>query len=672
MKNTEQYLLQLKKLAEKHGWRYGVLLRGPELWQRQLTSGLIRRQPGRIAQLGGSALGCVELIDVKQGRQLLGRECDWLICDMQAGFDANSFSAATGALTGGGVLIVLESEPCEKDGASRWLSRALDQLLVISPDSLPVLPDDFAGEPDEHHYEQQQQAVENIIRVVKGHRKRPLVLTADRGRGKTSAMGMASAELMKWQPMKILITAPAIKAVEPLFTHAVLLLPEASATRSEIRYGESSVQFIAPDELLRLTPECDLLLVDEASALPLPMLIEMAERYHRVVFSTTIHGYEGCGRGFTLKFQHWLDEHRPGRRYQHMDHPIRWRKGDPLEAWLYRTFILNYELEPFTGSYSAAQLQYSLIDRQQMLSDPGLLSRFFALLVNAHYQTSPNDLIQILNDEAIVIYAVRIGHQFVGCILAVREGELPAALIALIQRGERRPKGQLTPVTLANQLGIAQAAEEACFRIMRIAVHPQLQGRGIGSELLSSFSQSQQLRADYLSTSFGATAELAHFWRKNDFIPVKLGAQRDQASGCHSMLMLKGRQGWLAEANQRYLYNLSYSINNIFSDLETDIVKAIWPVIPGSCAAEPISLVYHYASGGSDYESTAPWIAQWLMSRNDLISLASDLIIAKVLQQRHWGACAQQFKFTGRKQVEARLRSDLQSLLANLQCKVGG
>ena len=138
---------------------------------------------------------------------------------------------------------------------------------------------------------------------MSGHRKRPLVLTADRGRGKSSTLGIAAAQLLvERHGLDIIVTAPSVKAIEPVFSHAIQRLEVIEVVNAtHIRHQGGSLRFVAPDDLLKSKPDCDLLLVDEAAAIPIPMLKSMVGIYHRMVFSTTVHGYEGSGRGFGIK-----------------------------------------------------------------------------------------------------------------------------------------------------------------------------------------------------------------------------------------------------------------------------------------------------------------------------------------------------------------------------------
>uniref|UniRef100_UPI00301D4D98 GNAT family N-acetyltransferase n=1 Tax=Proteus faecis TaxID=2050967 RepID=UPI00301D4D98 len=80
---------------------------------------------------------------------------------------------------------------------------------------------------------------------------------------------------------------------------------------------------------------------------------------------------------------------------------------------------------------------------------------------------------------------------------------------------------------------------------------PQRQHLGIGSHLLTHFIEHHP--CDYVATSFGATPELIHFWQRNGFHSIKLGSQRDQASGCFSLLMIYARHvEWLSQARRQF------------------------------------------------------------------------------------------------------------------------
>ncbi len=665
------YFDRLYQSAQQHNQRIGVYLCADLAWsQHLLQQWLASLSEVRQVQLGGYGIVNTHSVPFNQGQRLLGQECDLLVCDLSSGFDANSFSAVLGTLVGGGLLFVLghQENPLAADNV--WLTRALRKLLVITPNQIPPLPD-FLAVSSINPYQQQQAAVSAIVRVVTGHRKRPLLLTADRGRGKSSALGIAAAQLMQLRPVKIIITAPHLSAVSPVFQFTQHGLPDSAIVKkNSIVYQESELLFMAPDEVYANHIDCDLLFVDEAAALPLPFLYRFVDKYHRAVFSSTIHGYEGCGRGFTLKFQQWLIQERPQMRHQHLEQPIRWSDNDPLEYWHRDAFLLNFDLVSQPGDIEQAPIRYQQLTKSQLLAHPQRLKEIFSLLVNAHYQTSPNDLFHLLSDQQVSVYIATMGQHVIACLLAVQEGPLEDNLIEQVQLGLRRPRGQLTPITLANQLGVTDAARQTCWRIMRIAVHPEMQLRGIGSQLLSHFINVS--RGDYVSTSFGATEELIAFWQANQFSSVKLGSQRDQASGCYSLLMVHAPHcDWLEKAKLQFAYHLSYELKASLSHAQPSMIaQLLKDVYFESRPPIPRQLLQFYSQGGSNYESVAVWIEKIIFEAIEQQAFKVDeLLIAKVVQQRTWSDCAMQYGFTGRKQTEAAVRASLSSLLSDLHCK---
>lgn len=661
MKTIHDYFSQLLVIATQRNHRFGIVVRGSDEWQQQcLVEVASQVDPSAIYQLGGDAsVEVSRFAKFNKGQQLLGQECQLLICDFRAGFDANSFTAATGCVRGGGLIVIVTAKEDRERLDQMWLANALDGLIQLHQDqSLPQLPS--AKVSDFEPYRDQQQAIEKIIKVMEGHRKRPLVMTADRGRGKSSALGIAAAQLMQSRTLRIVVTAPSIATVQPVFEHASRLLNGVKMDNNQLCFQQSILEFVAPDELLRNQTELDFLLVDEASAIPIPMLQSMVERYHRAVFSTTIHGYEGCGRGFSLKFQTWLKQQRPGTSFYHLQQPIRWATDDPLEKWLFDSFLLNSELMDLSSHAQDPILQR--VDKRQLISSPEILNNCFALLVNAHYQTSPNDLMLLLADDAIHLYTAFDGDICLGCILAIEEGKLPSDLLEQICMGKRRPKGHLVATTLANQLGITEAAQQSSLRIMRIAVHPQGQRKRIGQQLIRQLIHNSDY--DFYSTSFGATSELVQFWHRCGFASVRLGSQRDQASGTHSLVMVKGNVDWLNSAREQFFHGFDYSLSTLFAQLEIELVRSLIANKDASVDKPSFNpLIERYCLGGASYESVAPHLYSWWQDTPSLAGKVSDFFIRLVVQRNTWSSCIAEFGFAGRKQAEQVFRQQLGELL---------
>ncbi|WP_153448235.1 GNAT family N-acetyltransferase [Vibrio algicola] len=636
----------------------------------------------------------------KQGSQILGQDVDLLIFDCAVGFDANSFTAACGALKAGGLLLILNSEQLPSSYSHTWLLHylqywpeidAIDSplksgaLMDAQPKADQVKPlCDQNIKPNrfiEGKTQDQICAIAAIQKVVSGHRKRPLVLTAHRGRGKSACLGMAAAQLMAEQQRTIIVTAPSIKALSSVFEHAILQLEQQQVghnspvkvqqqTRlSLILDNGSCLQFVAPDELLLTLPECDLLLVDEAAALPLAMLKRMTQHYHRMVFSSTVHGYEGCGRGFTLKFMQWLVENRKGWKQLELQQPIRWQQDDPLELWLFDAFLLACDMTPAPTSYSDVKLKP--INKSQLLAEPELLRSVFGLLVNAHYQTAPNDLFQLLDDDAMSLYLIQSQASLLGCLVINLEGGLSDDLVTAIQQGKRRPKGHLVASHLTNHLGLKDAALQTSARIMRIAVHPQLQGQGIGQQALNLLQLQLIDQVDFISTSFGATPELVRFWSEQ-FSLVKLGSHRDQASGCYSAIMVAPlsfeAQVWIEGAHSRFGQQFKFLLSNLFQALETEVVFAILTQqLSKQAKLDKSALITNYLAGGNSFESVSFdltfFVWQRLCGNAAMIHTPHwSCLIAKLLQQQTWQQVSASNALSGRKETEQYIKQHISQL----------
>ncbi|MDQ5769720.1 tRNA(Met) cytidine acetyltransferase TmcA [Thiothrix subterranea] len=474
---------------------------------------------------------------IKKAHTLLGQECDALVFDAHSGFDVNAFAAVSGTLRGGGTLFLL-IPPLDawadfpdpdyrrfipypyqpEDVQGRFLQR-LVRLLdgkegeCHSPLQGKVFVGAYCIRPLQS---KQSIAIQTIVQA-----NVPVVLTADRGRGKSAALGMAASQLQA-AGKRVLLTAPSRATVATVFKHA-----------------ENPPSFFAPDDLLQTLPQGDVLLVDEAAAIPVPLLLKMLEHYPRCVFSTTLHGYEGSGRGFALRFQKELDARVAGWQAVRLHTPIRWAENDPLECFINRALLLDADVGEGVCNTPLNSL-YRELNRDELAHNEPLLRQLFGLLITAHYQTRPSDLRQMLDAPDISIHVLEQHGVILAVALLSREGGLDAELTAAIHAGTRRPHGHPIPQTLTFHAKIPGAATLICERVMRIAVHPDWQNHGLGAHLLEHLlGFATRSGADYMGVSYAMTPPLLRFWGRAGFVLARIGFRKDTASGSRSVVQVK-------------------------------------------------------------------------------------------------------------------------------------
>ena len=216
--------------------------------------------------------------------------------------------------------------------------------------------------------------------------------------------------------------------------------------------------------------QCELLAIDEAAAIPLPIVKGLLGPY-LVFLSSTIHGYEGTGRALTLKLIQQLRSQRgaevkaaaihagasvagsntkKGARQLHeerwkvaaetaaasskggggstgggartlteitLDCPIRYGAGDAVERWMNGLLCLDVTAHStrMVGVLPAPRdCSLYMVNRDALFSyhslSEGLLQRIWALYTSAHYKNSPNDL-QMLSDAPAHRLFVLLGPQ---------------------------------------------------------------------------------------------------------------------------------------------------------------------------------------------------------------------------------------------------------------------
>ncbi|MCG7976756.1 MAG: GNAT family N-acetyltransferase [Candidatus Thiodiazotropha endolucinida] len=689
-------LQQLRANASQRRHRALLVIAGDPAWcKNRAMAALHQLKIADSIWIGDANTDEIATLNNDQALAQLGRECEVLIYNAHSGFDPDAFGALSGTLRGGGLLLLLTPPLSEwhthpdpvaerirvagfdkADLTGRFLQRIANILqsdpdaLIITPEatpSAPVNPEAFPPQIPLFNHPQcrtrdQLQAVDAIIRVVKGHRKRPLVLTSDRGRGKSSALGIAAARLIGEGYRDILVTAPRQAAVSSLFEQAINALPEAKSSPFSIDDEGFSIRFHAPDHLLSNPQRADLLLVDEAAAIPTKLLEGLLAHYPRVVFATTVHGYEGTGLGFNIRFKGHLDRHTPQWREVILTEPIRWSRNDPLEALVFRLLALDASPAP-DNEVADVSLQEVIVEyptQQQLLENEGDLNQLFGLLVIAHYRTTPLDLRHLLDGPNLRIALLRHRGFIVAVALLAAEGGFDEAMTERIWSGRRRPRGHLLAQSLSAHLGLPLAATLKGMRIMRIAVHPTVQNRGLGRLLVDSVRhEAEKTGFDYLGTSFGATPELIGFWLRCGLQAVRIGLRTGASSSNQSVMFLQPLSPhgvkMATEARQRFARQLPTLLGDSLAHLSSSLAAPLLENIehPPTTTLDFQDwldlLAFAFARRGYDLSLHAIQVITLAALADGILNDAdAELLIKRVLQKQSWQVCASALKLTGR------------------------
>lgn len=518
-----------------------------------------------IGQSEGT-LTTLNSIPASRVRQLLGSECALAVFNAHDGLHPDALAAVAGTVIAGGALVLLTppfnqwantpdpdyerlaSYPHASNALTqhfirhvlaslttftRTVTRTADALLLQEAEhpgtlmaqswpSVAAVLDD--GEPSL----EQQQCLQQLAQHAGVS-----VLLAGRGHGKSALLGFAARQWLA-QGKRVLLVAPSRATAVSVFRHV-------GSRHTGGRHQNSELAFSAPDMLLQdESITADVLLIDEAAAIPLPMLLTLLQRFPRAVLATTTDGYEGTGQGFVLRFLRELDQQCPGWQKLALASPVRWAEHDPLEQWLYRVLLLDAQEPEISIACNLADAVFEKIGQDRLANNSVLLADVYGLLRSAHYRTTPDDLRFLLDAPALSLYRLAVDAQTIAVALVVEEGGMDDAMAVEIAAGRRRPRGHLLVQTLAVHEQQAQYLQQRVARVVRIAVHTQLQGRGFGSHLLQAIVADQQSRGVHaIGSSFSATAEVLAFWQRNGFALVRVGHKRQAASAAPSALVLR-------------------------------------------------------------------------------------------------------------------------------------
>ncbi|XP_055381005.1 RNA cytidine acetyltransferase [Condylostylus longicornis] len=470
-------------------------------------------------------------------------------------------------------------------------------------------------------YDQAKAIIQLIELLAEKQLKPPTCVTAARGRGKSAAMGLAIAAAISFGYVNVFVTSPhpenlitlfefvlkgfdvleyqehidytIVRSTNPDFRKAII--------RINITHGnKQTIQYFLPTDG-HLLNSADFVVIDEAAAIPLPLIKKMLGSY--VVFmSSTINGYEGTGRSLSLKLFNQLQKDNNAPPPIKLNDSIRYNAGDDIEEWLISLLCLNAADLPFIESScpspDTCELYY--IDRDALFSYHKaaelFLHRIVSIYVASHYKNSPNDL-QIMSDAPAhnlfcLVGPVKKKDQLpeLLCVIQIAlEGKISSKSVKESFSRGKKAAGDLIPWTIAEQFQDSEFPNLSGARIVRIATHPNYQRMGYGKralELLRDYYEEKFTNLDenyeqyivdgikeieenevnllqeiikpreniptllkrlteraaepleYLGTSYGLTKDLLKFWKSQKFIPVYISQKENELTGEHSCIMI--------------------------------------------------------------------------------------------------------------------------------------
>ncbi|MCU4139118.1 MAG: tRNA C34 N-acetyltransferase TmcA [Methanophagales archaeon] len=496
--------------------------------------------------------------------------------------------------------------------------------------------------------------------------RKAVILTADRGRGKTAVLGIVTPFLISRmyavlkRPVRIILVAPSPAAVQTFFVFLRKALirqgmrkfksketAEGLTTVVSTKYAR--VEYVIPRRALVEKELADIIIVDEAAAIDVSVLRKITEGSTYTIFSSTIHGYEGAGRGFSVRFLKYLEADADVElERMHMEEPIRYGKGDPIEKWLNDVLLLDAKPAELSDedirAVSSGEMKFEQLDKDAI--SERILREFFGIYVLAHYRNRPSDVAILLDMPNHFAFRVSVNGKTICSLHIAVEGGLSSEMIEKMKSGFK-PRGQMIPDLMLKHYWMEDFPKLKGVRIVRIATHPALMRRGIGSfalrELLkwaSSF--------DWVGAGFGVSPELLRFWLRNGFLPAHITPQRNEISGEHTVVVLKASNFDLEAVNAEFVRRLVEYLCDELRDLETETALGLIRSIKRK-GAPKISLgnvercrMQKYLEGFSAYEYIAdiarPLVKAFYCAGGsiDIDERDERVLVAKCLQLKSW------------------------------------
>ncbi len=542
-------------------------------------------------------------VEPNKYRSLLGTEWDSAIIDLDSAPPANAIPAVVETVKAGGTVAFLKTRDLRSVYRERGGTGLFGLYLENALKELPNVESCPEWRPPTHLTREQRQALRKFERLLVG-RGRYMAVIGDRGRGKSALLGAMAVTAITSGIRRVEITAPSPEQVRSAYKMVEKLLREKRARYRVERLGEEwrflgpswRIEWVPPDKAGR----GGITLIDEAAAMGLARVRRILSRAWKAVISTTVHGYEGSGRAIV----HELLSKLKDLILVELREPVRYAPNDPMERWLYQVFHLDAEPE------ASEPGEVREVNRET-LTDPRAMRPYASLLAYSHYRWEPSDVELILEHPNLRLFEV----------------EGPVAIAVVVREERTSPLGRFFNVN--------------AWRIMRIAVVPQLQRKGLGSKLLSFVEEN--VRTDVIGAYF-SRHEVMDFWFKNGYNVIYVSPRYNKFTGEKNLAVAKGlsEEGRreVIERSREFFKRFFFSLHAVYRDLDPKKVAKIFEnVEKGEIKIEGNPNLKEFLEGRVEKESvfadlylcyvkrlwSDPLLIGWLLQGKSVWDLAASL-----------------------------------------------
>lgn len=389
------------------------------------------------------------------------------------------------------------------------------------------------------------------------------LITGVRGSGKTSLM-LKLINFLKIQNFKI--------------NFSVLNSGEGSLFK---KYQFENIPSLTYQNFINFILSTDVLIIEEAASIPLPILSQILSVYKKVIMISTLDGYEGTNQGIIHKlstdfpleiFSLSYNFRRNYDNFQKFLENISF-KANNINFSTYSSLqssSINIISNNISQNINSLTIHLSSFIEKPNNESISLLIKINKFISNNHYQSSNQDIFRLLNDPNTFVslllknlnyedYSLK-NSEIISLVIFSLEAIPNKILKESIFNGSSRPKNNLLPQTLLCHSNIDFPDNSIFLRIQRIATEKSYKKQGYASKLLSNFNDknlinffiqnstfSKDFSCDgsfsnhliFIGASFALSDVVYKFWIKNNFIPVSLGLKKDNASGERSLVVLK-------------------------------------------------------------------------------------------------------------------------------------